>query len=147
MLVFLLPYCWHFKSSRKQIHCPDQYDCLNWWIFTIAVHGLNQILAFIPSEPLWGRDGGGGWGGFDGWWGWSVGGDWRDHPWLIRLFFHSIQYRYNIWFFSSIRYDIDTIFWPQKCPFFKGYIAWQPFFREFFWRPFFLGIFWWIVLN
>ena len=48
VLLFLLPYSWHFKSSRKQIHCPDQYDCLNWWIFTIAVHGLNQILAIIP---------------------------------------------------------------------------------------------------
>ena len=36
------------------------------------------------------------------------------------LFFDSIWYRYDIWLFYSIWYDINTIFWPQKRPSFWG---------------------------
>ena len=60
------------------------------------------------------------------------------------VFFHSIRYWYDIWVFYLIRYDIDTIFWPQKWPLFRDILLNNLFFRGIFWRPF-LGIFFRIV--
>ena len=39
---------------------------------------------------------------------------WSHSPWSDTFIFHTIRYRDNIWFFHSIQYHNDTIFWPQK---------------------------------
>ena len=68
-----------------------------------------------------------------------------NQPWAICFFFHSIRYRSRFGFFYLIQYDIDWYFWPQKWPFFKGSVAWQPFFWGEFLMTFFKAFFWKIV--